>query len=651
MKRMRWVWPIFVGCLLVVLAGMAWISKLALELYDTQQEASKLARKEERIRLALYRLDSAVRPIVMGEASRPYYSYESFHPVQWPYTRMVSGLEGDPLQPSQLLVFESPYILLHFQYEPPDKLTSPEAPTGAEKETAVAAYVEASRVQQAGRRLVQLREHLLSQSLSGRLPAPQEAQPLETLVQIQRAWDRQVSMANNEAQSDAYGYNQQELPYQGNEVAQQARPGQSMESNRQPQSAPAQRLQSRQQSQQEQEELRKNTQEFQARNLLTNQSFVLYNLDNYWNARRGPRPATSPVREGLLKPLWVGDVLLLARRVHVGDREVIQGCWLNWPHMQDWLAGLVEDLLPEARLAAFRPGLPLEISRALSVLPVELIPGPVDLQARQGWAPVHYALIIAWVCVLLGAGVVAGVLIQAVSLSERRGAFVSAVTHEMRTPLTTFRLYSEMLTEGMVRDESRRKQYLRRLKEEADRLHHLVDNVLAYARLSGARGKARLESFQMGPLVEGMFDRLSTHAQRAGMQLELTGEAEARDQSVRADASGLEQILLNLVDNACKYASRCGRKELELHLSVSEGQARVSLRDYGPGIAESFRPKLFRPFGKSADEAASSAPGIGLGLALSRRLARNMGGDLHLDTRWKQGAGFTVTLMRVRGSD
>ncbi len=69
------------------------------------------------------------------------------------------------------------------------------------------------------------------------------------------------------------------------------------------------------------------------------------------------------------------------------------------------------------------------------------------------------------------------------ALSERRASFVSAVTHELRSPLTTFRMYAEMLAEGMVRDEQQRDRYLSTLRQEADRLSHLVDNVLQYARL------------------------------------------------------------------------------------------------------------------------------------------------------------------------
>lgn len=114
------------------------------------------------------------------------------------------------------------------------------------------------------------------------------------------------------------------------------------------------------------------------------------------------------------------------------------------------------------------------------------------------------SLLIAWACVLLGAAAVVLLLRGAVTLSERRGAFVSAVTHELRTPLTTFRLYAEMLAEGMVADENKRAGYFSRLREQADRLSHLVENVLAYARLARGRSDCRPQILTLGELIGRM---------------------------------------------------------------------------------------------------------------------------------------------------
>ena len=99
-----------------------------------------------------------------------------------------------------------------------------------------------------------------------------------------------------------------------------------------------------------------------------------------------------------------------------------------------------------------------------------------------------------------------------ITLSERRGAFVSAVTHELRTPLTTFRLYTDMLAGGMITDEDKRRDYIRRLNQESERLSHLVENVLLYARLSGTRRWKDLSTITLGELVDRSRDRLTTRA-------------------------------------------------------------------------------------------------------------------------------------------
>jgi signal transduction histidine kinase len=253
-------------------------------------------------------------------------------------------------------------------------------------------------------------------------------------------------------------------------------------------------------------------------------------------------------------------------------------------------------------------------------------------------------LFVAWACVLVAAGAVAGLLAGVIRLSERRAAFVSAVTHELRTPLTTFHMYTEMLTAGMVPDADRQQDYLNTLRVEASRLSHLVENVLAYARLERGRTSGRVETLSLARLIDPIRPRLADRAVQAGMELAVEAGDGALEATVRANPSAVEQILFNLVDNACKYAA--GAADKRIHLSVQRvgDGARIAVRDHGPGISGPAARRLFRPFSKSAREAANSAPGIGLGLALSHRLAGDMGGRLDLDQDRPEGACFVLSL-------
>ena len=362
-------------------------------------------------------------------------------------------------------------------------------------------------------------------------------------------------------------------------------------------------------------------------------------------------PVTDLAGEGLFKPLWLGSELVLARRVNFADRFVVQGVWLNWTNLKQTLIASVEDLFPSAEL---RPVLTANTdpqARLLAAIPAQLVIDAASAPALPAWSPVRTALFVAWLCVLLAALAVAVLLHGTVSLSERRAAFVSAVTHELRTPLTTFKMYSEMLAEGMVPDETKRKSYLSTLCSEANRLSHLVENVLAYARLERGSARSRVERVSLGQLIDRVKDRLDQRAGQVGMKIVIDSDAAALETPVHVDVSAVEQILFNLVDNACKYAAPTATEKL-IHLeALPDGKfAMLRVRDHGQGISLEGAKRLFQPFSKSAHEAAHSAPGVGLGLALCRRLSRSMGGDLRLDALVKDGACFVLTLPLSHGS-
>jgi signal transduction histidine kinase len=343
---------------------------------------------------------------------------------------------------------------------------------------------------------------------------------------------------------------------------------------------------------------------------------------------------------GPIQALWIGDALVLVRslRSDLGIRHV--GSVLDWDIVRSMLHAEIDDLLPEARVEPISSDGDPD-GRRLATLPVRLEPGLLSLAPPPGWSPLRATVITGWAFLLLAGLAVALLLRGSLALSERRAAFVSAVTHELRTPLTTFRMYTEMLQEGMV--ESKRERYLATLRREADRLGNLVENVLTYARIESDRPPRALEVTPIVTLVERMRERLDQRCAASRLELLVEQSAAAADGSVCVDSAVVEQIVFNLVDNAAKYAPSEEHARVHLEVRRVKNTIEIHVRDFGPGIMPTERKRIFEPFAKGSKHAAGTQPGVGLGLALSRRLARELGGDLEVHDA-DPGADFVLSL-------
>jgi signal transduction histidine kinase len=555
------------------------VSAMALELERAESRTRRQAALDENVQLALWRMDSALAPLIAEEGMRPYFTYTAFYPAERAYTQMFEVVEkGDVLVASPLLTYTSPRVRLHFQFGPDGRLNSPQVPGGNMRDLAESRFLPPGRLEGMARRLDDLRR-LVSEpamDVSCKSEPPTSA---GTRGMIARFPD---PPANDQA-AQTRGSKEYVMRSLNAMKAQAVVPDLSL-----------------------------------------------------------PLAAAEPVSQGPMEATWIGEALILGRRVRVGRETFLQGCWLDWDAIRAELLVSVLDLVPHASLEPVPADDPVPIRR-LAALPARLVMPPVAAEVPTSWwSPVRLSLGIAWACLVVTAGAVALLLGGALALSERRGTFVSAVTHELRTPLTTFRLYTEMLSEGMVGDPEARGSYLRTLSTESVRLGHLVENVLAFARIERGRSIDRHDLIAVGDLIERVQPSLAARAGRGGMELVIPDDLP--DLRIRTDVSVVEQVLANLVDNAAKYANRSRDRRIEIQIDVARAWLAISVRDHGPGLPDLAARRLFRPFSKSAHEAASSAPGVGLGLALSRRLARALGGDLKLGRNGSDGVSFVLTL-------
>ena len=144
----------------------------------------------------------------------------------------------------------------------------------------------------------------------------------------------------------------------------------------------------------------------------------------------------------------------------------------------------------------------------------------------------------------------------------------------------------------------------------------------------------------MGALLERVSERLEIRAKEADMELQVQVTEFDSERKLKLNTTAIEQILFNLVDNATKYACD-GGKVILLIAEFQKNNLRIAVCDQGCGVSRRERGRLFKPFHKTAEQAASTKPGVGLGLALCRRLARAMKGDLFYE-KVEQGACFVL---------
>lgn len=595
MLRRIHTWIIFGVCLVAVIVAIGWISRAVLRVDRAETAAREQAELEGNVRLALWRIDALLAPFLARQIALPVSAYTATFRLQ---EGTVAADPGEAFVPSPVLTPAADTIRLHFQYGPDGALSSPQVPTGPWREPALACCTNPTAIREYERRL---------QAFQSRFSHEQLLAALRTSVRQSRA---EIVLASE------FG----DLNSLDDRQVQNLRS--SIEWNKR---ADVYR-------------------EMVAQPVVSHSSAGPDTTREYGGAGT-PGGVGYMANAGRLEPVWLDDALLLLRRVPGDDGELLQGCWLEWRLLRRQLLKEILDLLTYAVLEPVTADRAAPRIHMSAWLPIQLLPGTLVHQTPRGFSLVEMMLLIAWSCMLLPAVAVFILLAGVISLNERRGAFVSAITHELRTPLTTFRLYTDMLENGMV-SEGKRSKYIQTLRTEAERLSHLVENVLSYARLERGSPGVRLETMTVDEILERIREQLSEHAQRAGMRLCVGSCRNANPVRTNVDLSAVERILFNLVDNACKYAGSAPGKEIFVEADQDAHFAIVRVRDHGPGIAPRDARRLFRPFCKSASEAADSVPGVGLGLALSRRLARRMGGELTLDRSAgnADGACFILTM-------
>lgn len=696
--RRKLTWVVFAVCILAVLEGLGWVTWHALRLERAEREARAAAQFQESIRLALWRMESEVTPIIAAEAARPYFHYRSFYPAERAYTRMWQQVKPNEVQvPSPLLESSGPYIRLHFQIEPDGRITSPQAPTGNQRDLAEGQqYVDSEFIVLAGQMLEELTAIVQAPSDTERslayreradpatraegaaivpeAPAPSSAAPqqqqVQSEIQVGTPLDQLEFQARQKAAESAQVFNigsndrrstrkqaskAEEAPEADQKLADKAFKKDSPDPAAVPPppagvaAAPPEKAKVTDADREAWKDAGRPAGTETGRRVLDPGEGKVSLLKEYQSA--GPATEQIKIDQGPFIPMWrtnpktSAPELLLTRTVLIEGTRTVQGLWIDWPQLMQRLTATTKELLPEGSLVPAKATENDAGGRRLAAIPVQLLPGPVPPLAATAATPTHITLAVTWAAVLGAIIAIAVVLRTAMELSERRGRFVSAVTHELRTPLTTFCLYTEMLSGGMVKDENAQRQYLGTLHRESGRLARIVQNVLDYAGIGGVgrRTPGSAPVLSVPDLVARLTPVLEQCASQAGMTL--VSETEGIDQAtVRVDPQTVERILLNLVENAGKYAGDAADRRVHFASRRSDGQVVLSIRDHGPGIPSSEHRRVFRAFQRGSRDAHGPKSGLGLGLALAKELAAELGGKLAYQPCHGPGAMFTLAI-------
>jgi signal transduction histidine kinase len=301
---------------------------------------------------------------------------------------------------------------------------------------------------------------------------------------------------------------------------------------------------------------------------------------------------------------------------------------------------------PGFRAAWKRPFVATEIGEALPHWEVAVyLLNPAKLSQSADLLRLTLGLLIGVLLLAIGVGswLIVADLNRQLRLARQKTDFVSNVSHELKTPLTSIRMFAELLAEGRVTDRAKQRSYLGIITAEAARLTRLINNVLDFARIERGEKKYHFQECDLVGVMRETAETYRPHLEASGFRFECAlPDAAVR---VNGDRDALAQVVVNLLSNAEKYSD--SRKEVTLRVAHQAGPlpcVEVSVLDRGLGVPAGSGEKIFEQFYRAHDSLSNGIQGSGLGLTLARQIARAHGGDVVYTPREGGGSCFTLRL-------
>jgi signal transduction histidine kinase len=231
-------------------------------------------------------------------------------------------------------------------------------------------------------------------------------------------------------------------------------------------------------------------------------------------------------------------------------------------------------------------------------------------------------------------------LTREMELSRMKSDFVSTVSHEFKSPLTSIRQIAEMLHSGRVPSEERRQKYYDVLLEQSERLSLLTENVLSFAKMEEGKKEFVFEHVDIDTLLLNIVSTIQDRVKHDGFAIE--PKIEKSLQSIMADASAITQAVNNLIDNAVKYSG--ASKKVFVQAYNDEKSVVIEVKDFGLGIKKEDMDKVFDRFYRGGDELTRTVKGSGLGLTLVKQIVEAHKGSIQVESELEKGSVFTMRL-------
>lgn len=254
-------------------------------------------------------------------------------------------------------------------------------------------------------------------------------------------------------------------------------------------------------------------------------------------------------------------------------------------------------------------------------------------------------VVLSCIVVIAGIAVVMVAAERERRLSAIKSDFVANVSHELKTPLSLVRMFGELLLSGRVASDDKRREYLHIIVNESERLTALIDNVLDFAKLERKKSAFELVEGEVNAVVARAVEVYRYRAEREGMTLEL--DLPSPSPVAMLDERAIELLLINLIDNALKYAKE--GKLVRVGVQSRGGRVEIRVSDHGPGIAPDDRRRIFERFVRGSN-AGQSVRGSGIGLALVSHIAAAHGGKAWVESELGKGSTFVVSIAARRGA-